>query len=144
MPEILLERSGIGFLPANEASRIEAEKLSSGQRIRVKIREEGRSIDQNGLYWQWLTILAKYFSKGSAEYSKDDIHDICRHKFLGYEDRKIGNTEIRAQLKSTARLDKGEMHHYLTQVDNWAVEMGCLLPHPEDSQYAQYREAQNK
>lgn len=119
---------------------------------RVTIKEaRSRSLDQNSLMWLWLTELANHFSaKGvtgetGEALGKDDMHDIMRHKFLGYETvkRKIGQTVIEEyKLKSTADLEKGDMHQYLTQIDQWAVEHGCLLPHPEDCEYEQLREAQ--
>lgn len=128
-------------------SKCEPEKI-----YQVVLKEvNARSIDQNALMWMWLTDLARHFSakgmksdEGEA-LSKDDMHDIMRHKFLGYETvkRTIGQTVIEEhKLKSTASLEKGEMHEYLTKMDQWALEHGCFLPHPEDSEYMKLREAQ--
>tara|TARA_R110002020_G_scaffold292877_1_gene508307 strand:- start:1169 stop:1576 length:408 start_codon:yes stop_codon:yes gene_type:complete len=93
-----------------------------------------RTLNQNGLYWQWMTKMAKYFSD-EKKFTKDDIHDLMRHKFLGYEDRVINNTVIAHQLKSTTACLTGEMFAYMEKVDAWSADMGCLLPIPEESEY---------
>jgi hypothetical protein len=104
---------------------------------------EPRSRSQLALYRIWLRQMASFFSTKEAKYSDDDMHDLMRHKFLGYEDRRIGNTEIKLQLRSTAngRISKQEMSEYMTKVDIWAAELGCYLPRPEDNEYTKYREA---
>ena len=104
-----------------------------------------RSISQNGLYWMWMGQLAESFNSRSkdANFSKDDMHDLMRHKFLGYESKTIGKTELKDILRSTTKLLKGEMHHYMTQVDVWASEVGVFLQHPEDSEYMKLQERQN-
>lgn len=128
-------------------SKCEPEKI-----YQVIVKEANtRSLPQNRMMWDWLTDMALYFSaKGGTNdkgelLTKDDMHDIMRHKFLGYETvkRTIGKTVIEEyKLKSTASLEKGEMHEYLTKMDQWALEHGCFLPHPEDSEYMKLREAQ--
>lgn len=128
------------------------QRIDETKVYQVIIKErDNRSLNQNALYWMWLGILAAHFTRhghtkddGDA-LDKDDMHDIMRHKFLGYvnESRKIGQTEIEEhKLRSTAKLDKGDMTHYLTQIDQWATEHGCLLPHPADSEYEQLMQAQ--
>lgn len=115
---------------------------AEGWRVEYKAWKDRRSTNANSLYWKWLTLLAEHFSKGTA-YSQDDMHDLMRHKFLGYVDaKKIGNTEIPQQLASTTGLDTGQMHAYMSKIDALAADHGCLLPHPADSAYTEYKEAQ--
>jgi len=104
---------------------------------------ETRSLNQNGLYWQWMGLQAKHFSKNGSSFDKDDMHDMMRHKFLGYEDRRIGKTIISNQLKSTTKLSKGEMFEYMEKVDAWSVDMGLRLPIPEESEYKDILDKQN-
>ena len=111
--------------------------LSEPQDVTIKPHKSSRSLDQNSLMWIWLTHMAKHFSSKSGTFTQDDMHDLMRHKFLGYDERKIGNTELPPQLKSTTKQNVGEMHHYLSQIDMWAATCGCLLPRPEDSIYDQ-------
>lgn len=105
-----------------------------------------RSLSQNGLYWMWMATLAESFNARSkdGEWSKDDMHDLMRHKFLGYESKVIGKTELKDILRSTTKLLKNEMFHYMTQIDVWATEVGVFLPHPDDSEHAKLMERQNR
>ena len=114
---------------------------SGAQRVTIETIKPHRSLSANSLYWVWLDTLAKHFSKGGNKFSKDDMHDLMRHKFLGYEDRTVGKTVIAQQLKSTADLDSGGMFHYMEQIDAWAADCGCLLPRPEDNEYAEWARA---
>ncbi len=113
-----------------------------GLRITWEEWRDKRSLNANNLYWQWLTVMSEHFSRGGKKFSKDDMHDLMRHQFLGYTDKVVGNTVIAQQLASTASLDVSQMCHYMTKIDAWAADHGCLLPHPADSEYAKYREAQ--
>jgi len=116
--------------------------LKSGpQRITIETIKPHRSLSANALYWTWLNTLAAHFSKGDNKFDKDDMHDLMRHRFLGYEDKTVGKTVIAQQLKSTADLDSGGMFHYMQQIDEWASVHGCLLPRPEDNEYAQWAKA---
>ena len=100
---------------------------------------KARSINQNSLYWKWLAIMAKKYKQDEPE----DMHDLMRHKFLGYEDKRVGKTVISNQLKSTTKLDKGEMFHYMEKINMWAADNSLLLPIPEESEYKEILERVN-
>ena len=118
-----------------------------------------RSLPSNALYWSWLTAMGKYFSGRKinanadcpdmdpeyeiTDFNKDDMHDLMRHKFLGYQDRKVGKATIDHQLQTTTGMSVSSMHVYMLQIDIWATEQGCYLPRPDDSDYEKYREAAN-
>lgn len=106
-------------------------------KISWKPYKQKRSLPQNALMWQWLTKLASKFSNGMESYSKEDMHDLMRHKFLGYETVTIGNTELKDRLISTTSLDTGAMFEYMQKVDAWAVAHGVFLPRPQDCEYEQ-------
>jgi len=110
-------------------------------RVEVENVKERRSTSANALYWQWLTVMAKHFSRKGQVFTKDDMHDLMRHKFLGYEDKTVGKTVIAQQLKSTADLTSSGMCVYMQQIDAWAADHGCLLPRPEDNEYAEWAKA---
>lgn len=109
---------------------------------KVRIGPESRSLSQNALYWQWVGQMATYFTGKGYPLSKDDAHDLMRHQFLGYAGKTLGNTEIKPQLRSTTSLDRAEMAEYMTMVDQWAADKGCLLVKPGDSDYMQYMREQ--
>ena len=103
-----------------------------------------RSISQNNLFWMWMTEMAEHFaSKGVENSTKDQMHDLMCHKFLGNITVTVGKTQI-TRLKSLRDLDKGDMLHFLRQIDEWSADHGLLLTHPEDSEYQRLIEEQNQ
>ena len=111
--------------------------------IKVERYEKKRTLPANALYWQWMSFMAAHYSGKGVALSKDDMHDLMRHKFLGWTNaRKVGNTHIGATLKSTSKLSNGEMCRYMEQVSAWASNFGVMLPTPEDSEYMRMIERQ--
>jgi len=103
-----------------------------------------KSVSQNNLFWMWMTEMANYFaSKGVENSTKDQMHDLMCHKFLGNITVTVGKTEI-TRLKSLRDLDKGDMLHFMRQIDEWSADHGVLLTHPEDSEYQRLTEVQNE
>lgn len=124
-----------------------------------EIKKGCRSISQNALYWQWMVDGAAMMNEKFAgkswwddglqmtiyweDINKDDLHDQMRKKFLGEEpDRRVGKGIIPGQIKSTTKLNKGEMFLYMEKIDMFFSQMGLYLPKPEDSAYAKYKEMQ--
>lgn len=103
-----------------------------------------KSVSQNNLFWMWMTEMANYFASKAVENStKDQMHDLMCHKFLGNITVTVGKTEI-TRLKSLRDLDKGDMLHFMRQIDEWSADHGVLLTHPEDSEYQRLTEVQNQ
>lgn len=121
-----------------ESGKVMQAMAEQGFPCKVRIGPESRSLSQNSLMWLWLDQMAKWFTANGHEIDKDKMHDLMRHLFLGYEDRSFGKVKIPQQLRSTTDLDKAEMAQYMTMVDQWAADKGCLLPKPEDSEYVKY------
>lgn len=103
----------------------------------IEIKAGGRSEPQRKTYWMWLQEAAEWMTEHSKyDINKDDLHDRMRVEFLGMkEDRMVGTTKIPGQLISTGDLTKGEMFHYMTQVEQFWLDRGCPLTTPGDSQY---------
>ena len=103
-----------------------------------------RSISQNNLFWMWMTEMAEHFaSKGVENSTKDQMHDLMCHKFLGTITVTVGKTQI-TRLKSLRDLDKGDMLYFMQQMDEWSADHGLLLTHPEDSEYQRLIEEQKQ
>ena len=47
------------------------------------------------------------------------------------------------EILSTKLLDTGEMHHYLTQIEHWAMSRGFKLTIPINSEYQDLINRQN-
>lgn len=109
--------------------------------VEAKEHRQKRTIPQNSLYWMWLKEMSDYFSQKSGPYSDEEMHDLMRHQFLGYTDRKIGSTKIEHQLISTTELETLGMSEYMQKIEAWNADHGLLLTIPDHSEYAGYREA---
>ncbi|AXU94222.1 hypothetical protein CI789_02655 [Erwinia persicina] len=124
--------------------------VSSGKKYRIKFSEwrDQRSIPQNSLQHMWYAELSAYLIKrGKSFASPEWVKEAMKNTFLGYEAREMVNVKTgeRTQvqtLRHTADLDTGDMHHYLTQVEQWAMNIGCRLTVPNDSEYNQLRQKQ--
>lgn len=115
---------------------------SSPWEVTIAPHRPRRSVSANALYWKWLTQLADHFSRKGNKYTREDLHDVMRHKFLGStEPRMVGNILIPAQIRSTKKLNTSEFCEYMTRIDAWALDQGVYLVTPAASQYAEYKEA---
>lgn len=124
--------------------------ITDGKPYQVELKpyKRKRSLDQNALYWMWLTELSKYLTgKGRKFATKEWCHDAMRHSFLGFEEKEFMNvttgevTTSRA-LRSTTKLNTGGFTFYLEQIEAWALNIGCLLPVPEHSEYMKLKREQ--
>ena len=97
--------------------------------IEIKDDKESRSIKQNRLYWEWVSVIG-----GELGYTKDETHAILRDKFLGYTETTTKLSVIK-ELRSTTKLKVGEFKDYLEQIDILMSEYGIILPRPEDVYY---------
>lgn len=60
--------------------------LDKGALIELKEIRQRRTIDQNSLYWLWLTCLEKEADIG---YKKEELHLLFRAKFLRIDEEKV-------------------------------------------------------
>lgn len=100
------------------------------QRIELILRKEkkDRSNQQNKAYWG---IIIEILSEQEAfgGYTKDEIHDALREKFLSYRDAKTGLLKMR----STTSLSTVEFNEYYAQIQRWAAEfLNVYLPSPNE------------
>lgn len=100
--------------------------------IVIKRHQKQRTQKQNGLYWEWLTIIGNEIG-----YDKDDMHDLMREKFLPWHEVDVWGIK-RKVLTSTSDPDftTAMMTEYMNHIDRFAAtELGIRLPHPEDKHY---------
>ncbi|PUE78209.1 hypothetical protein C3D71_07420 [Cronobacter sakazakii] len=124
--------------------------LANGDCYRLIIRpwRETRSLSQNALAHMWFAEISDYLIKrGKSFASPAWVKDALKHSYLGYERREMtdvitGEKTIISSLRHTSELDTGEMHFFLSQVEAWALSIGCRLTIPEDCEYAQLRAEQ--
>ena len=89
--------------------------MEEGIRVVIEIREAEnvRTNQQNKLWWSWKSIIGDELG-----YNKQEIHDICKYRFLLREE--IIDGEIHQSLKSTTTLTKKEFKKLTEDVYYWA------------------------
>tara|TARA_R100001440_G_scaffold171_1_gene496 strand:- start:1091 stop:1471 length:381 start_codon:yes stop_codon:yes gene_type:complete len=91
--------------------------------IEITLLEDSRSNKQNKLWWTWAQIIGD-----TLGYSKNEIHDILKAKFLTREYIQDGKTK--KYIKSTATLSKSEFNKLTNDVFFWANDtLNINLPH---------------
>lgn len=120
------------------------EILSTGKRWRIKISEyrERRSLPQNSLLWKWNTeIAAQLTATGADRFSDEEVHEWLKDMYCPAKPVTISG--MTRYVKSTRRLDIGEMQKYLTDIDQWAHQKGLRLTIPDVCEYRELQRRQN-
>ncbi|POW55597.1 hypothetical protein C3408_16955 [Candidatus Pantoea alvi] len=125
--------------------------LDSGETYRLIIKpwRERRSLNQNALSHMWYSEISDWLIRRGKDFASPEwVKDAMKHTYLGYVEREMvdvvtGETTVIRSLRHTSDLDTGDMHFYLTQVEGWALSLGCKLTVPADSEYMKLKEKQN-
>lgn len=125
--------------------------LDSGETYRLIIKpwREKRSLNQNALSHMWYSEISDWLIRRGKDFASPEwVKDAMKHTYLGYVEREMvdvvtGQTTVIRSLRHTSDLDTGDMHFYLTQVEGWALSLGCKLTVPADSEYMHLKEKQN-
>ena len=125
--------------------------LDSGETYRLIIKpwREKRSLNQNALSHVWYSEISDWLIRRGKDFASPEwVKDAMKHTYLGYVEREMvdvvtGQTTVIRSLRHTSDLDTGDMHFYLTQVEGWALSLGCKLTVPADSEYMNLKEKQN-
>lgn len=102
-----------------------------------------RSLNQNALYFKWLgEISSQLRVRIKQTHDTDTLHEYMKLQYCPCKEVQLGSNSKPINIRSTKRLSKGEMHHYLTLIEQWSVERGFALTIPGDCEYVQLREVQ--
>lgn len=107
------------------ADLIRALDPKRGWEIRVKQARRKRSTDQNARLWWLYTEMAK-----ETGHTTEEIHEICKAKFLPPRFVDIGNETVQVPA-SSADLPILEFAEFMQRVETLAGELGCVLPESE-------------
>lgn len=94
--------------------------------LKIKRKWSKRSLNQNSLYWEWVTIIADYCGNTTEE-----MHTILKGLFAPKKEVKMGKKKYMIP-RSTTTFTKGEMVEFMFDVQTEASHLGILLPTPED------------
>ena len=111
-----------------------------------------RSLDQNALYWVWVTEFAQHLlnkKKISAAEKEDMAYTLQRHCYaaMGWDWLLTTPVDLltgkpgKPQRKSTTKMLKGEMTLYLEWVQSAAADRGLILE--SVGEYAELQASQN-
>lgn len=107
----------------------EAVKRFEGREIEIIIQKKRyvRSVAQNRLWWLYMDILHKELG-----YSKEEMHNICKFRFLKREKIIESTGEVMEYLESTTRLSRTQFAETIDNLVQWAAEMNIILPLPNE------------
>jgi hypothetical protein len=109
------------------------EILKSYEAKKVKITYDSpkaRSIEQNSYYWG---VVLKMLSE-HIHYSVDEVHEICKYKFLGYDLKELDGENIPI-MKTTRGLSTVDFMGYLEEIKQWAAGLGLVIPDPNQTEF---------
>lgn len=124
---------------------IGAASITGPLSVSITDKNPSRSIAQNSLYWQWVTLMAT-----ETGHSKDEMHMTLKRRLLlplmlEHPDRYSNAIDAQdmlelfplkwptiSELVSTADLIVIHFGRYLTEIEAFAENMGIRLPHPDD------------
>ncbi len=142
--EFILHKTEASWL-ATIASLYDLHEEAGGDLKLVVTNTSKRSLSQNSLYWKWLGEVSSQLKvRIKQSHDTDTLHEYMKLQFCPCKEVMIGSNSKPISIRSTKRLSKGEMHHYLTLIEQWAVERGFALTIPGDCEYVQLREVQNQ
>ena len=108
-------------------------KKFEGKRVKVILDNPSRrSIEQNSYYFG--VVLKKLVEHFDNQYSLDEVHEICKYKFLGYDLKEIDNENIPI-MKTTRNLSTTDFMGYLNDIKQWAATLGCIIPDPNQEEF---------
>ena len=120
------------LIPSDKAIIIDCiSKLPESKQytIEVRVKRHKRTIDQNRLYWAWLSCISEE-TGNEREY----LHELFKQKYLGCQRHELHNiNETVIVRRSTSSLDTKQMAEYMDKVQRFAnTEIGIVLPSPDD------------
>lgn len=115
----------------------------------IKPFKRTRSLSQNALFHLWCAELSKYLCANNANFTAEQVKEMLKHTFLGYEaveriDVTTKQPERVRALRRTSKLDTGEMHVFMQKVECWAIGIRCFVTVPESSEYMKLKQDQEQ
>tara|TARA_R110002012_G_scaffold150099_1_gene309413 strand:- start:666 stop:1049 length:384 start_codon:yes stop_codon:yes gene_type:complete len=82
--------------------------------IKIKVRTNNRSNEQNSLYWKWINIMSE-----ETGFTIEEMHELVKYKFL--KRTSINNNGVEeVKLKSTTTLSVKEFTKLMDDVLYWS------------------------
>lgn len=110
------------FQNNHDALFAKLKSLAPTQRFKVEVKpwKSKRSLEANKRYWALVTGFGKHLG-----YNSDEMHDICRFKFLRNAIEIEG--ERIALLQTTTKLNVQDFTEYMAAVERWGNSLGYFF-----------------
>lgn len=96
--------------------------------VTIENKKKHRSVQQNRWYWAAIKILADH-----TGYTSNEMHEVCKLKFLKVELVNEKTGEVLEYVKSTTDLSTTEFSVYMDELRLWAAENFSLeIPLPNE------------
>jgi len=105
--------------------RDKVRKLKDGY-YSLTIKEWSRTLSQNALYWQWLTIIGNELG-----YEKNELHEVFLDMFAPVMTFRDINGKPKQRKMRSSEMSTKEMSEYMNHIDQFAAEQSIILPQPE-------------
>lgn len=98
----------------------------------------------------WCGEISEYLKRRGKSFATPEwVKSAMKHTYLGYEDVERvdvvnGERVTVKELRRTSNLDTGAMNYFMSQVESWSANIGCLLTIPGDSEYKRIKEKQDE
>lgn len=117
--------------------------LSQNEAVEVVAKpwKEKRSLSQNRLLWQWMNEISEQAIVNDQKHKPEIWHEYFKRYFCPVKLVPMPAGDD-LQIRSTKKLDTGEMHHYLNQIEQWAQGHFYTLTIPHNCEYEQLKQKQ--
>lgn len=117
--------------------------LTKSWRISLVSWRKSRSLSQNSLYWKWMSELSKQAYVNGKQFDGETWAEFFK-KYYCPDKVIVMPLGEDITIKSTTKLDAGEMHHYLNKIQAWCMSEGYSLTIPESCEYQKLLDKQDE
>jgi hypothetical protein len=121
--------------------------------VSVSNYKKKRTLSQNALLHVWFRCIYRYLKDNNLhlydedgeiiDYDEDYIKLIILNKFPTIKTMSVGNNDPITLNLSTSQMSVGEKHHFMDNVFKWCMQIGLMLPTPNDCEYNKLQDKQN-
>ena len=106
-------------------------KYFEGKKVIITLdNPKRRSKEQNAYYFGVvLKLLADH-----TGYTTDEMHEICKYKFLGIDNKEIEGESIPI-INSSRTLSTSDFMGYIEEIKQWAATLNVVIPDPNQEDF---------
>ena len=133
------------LIAANKESLVQQLEvmLSLNEAVEVVARpwKVKRSLSQNSLYWRWLNEISEQVTVSDKKHDAEIWHEYFKRYFCPVKIIAMPAGDD-LEVRTTKKLDTGEMHYYLNQIEQWAMGHMYVLTTPDNCEYQRLKNQQ--